>query len=50
MNITKRCVHPQEQTIRDAMEKAREVKAGHNSGHSANSTASEQSAGSAVTN
>lgn len=29
MNITKRYVHPQEQTILDAMEKARGVKAGH---------------------
>jgi len=33
MNITKRYVHPQEQTIRTAMERAREKKSGHNSGH-----------------
>lgn len=33
MNITKRYVHPQEQTILVAMEKARVVKGGHNSGH-----------------
>jgi hypothetical protein len=33
MNTTKRYVHPQEQTILDAMEKARAVKGGHNSGH-----------------
>ena len=30
MNITKRYVHPQEQTMLDAMEKARAVKGGHN--------------------
>jgi hypothetical protein len=36
MNITKRYVHPQEQTILDAMEKAREVKGRHNSGHNSN--------------
>jgi len=30
MNTTKRYVHPQEQTILDAMEKARVVKGGHN--------------------
>lgn len=33
MNITKRYVHPQEQTIRAAMERAREEKSGHTSGH-----------------
>ena len=33
MNITKRYVHPQEQTILAAMEKARVVKGGHSSGH-----------------
>jgi integrase len=33
MNITKRYVHPQEKTILEAMEKARVVKGGHNSGH-----------------
>ena len=33
MNTTKRYVHPQEQTILDAMEKTRVVKGGHNSGH-----------------
>ena len=35
MNITKRYIHPQEQTILDAMKKAREVRGGHRSGHSA---------------
>ena len=35
MNITKRYVHPQEQAIRDAMEKAREVSGRHNCGHNA---------------
>jgi integrase len=39
MNITKRYIHPQEHTIRDAMEKARAAKGGHNSGHNAESTA-----------
>ena len=29
MNITKRYIHPQEETILNAMEKAREVKGGH---------------------
>jgi integrase len=33
MNITKRYVHPQEQTILVAMEKARVVQGGHSSGH-----------------
>lgn len=33
MNITKRYVHPQEQTICDAMEKARSVATGHTFGH-----------------
>ena len=37
MNITKRYVHPQQQTILEAMEKARVAKGGHNSGHNANS-------------
>jgi integrase len=35
MNITRRYIHPQEQTILTAMEKAREVKGGHSSGHNA---------------
>lgn len=35
MNTTKRYVHPQEQTIRTAMERAREGKSGHTSGHTA---------------
>ena len=33
MNTTKRYVHPQEQTILDAMEKARAAKGGHSLGH-----------------
>jgi integrase len=33
MNITKRYVHPQEQTIRQAMERARSVPNGHTSRH-----------------
>jgi integrase len=35
MNITKRYVHPQEQTILSAMEKAGVAKSRHNSGHNA---------------
>jgi integrase len=35
MNITKRYVHPQEQTILDAMEKVRVAKGGHKIGHNA---------------
>jgi integrase len=50
MNITKRYIHPQEQTIREAMEKAREVKGGHSFGHTAASTVSEQGAESAAIN
>jgi integrase len=38
MNITKRYVHPQEQTILDAMEKARGEKGGHKSRHKADNT------------
>jgi integrase len=33
MAITKRYVHPQTETIRDAMEKARVARSGHTSGH-----------------
>ncbi len=33
MNITKRYVHPQEQTVRAAMERAREESGGHTFGH-----------------
>jgi integrase len=46
MNITKRYIHPQAHTIRDAMEKARMVPGGHSSGHTteiAGSEASDQS-------
>jgi hypothetical protein len=35
MNITKRYIHPQQQTILEAMEKARVAKGGHKSGHNA---------------
>lgn len=35
MNITKRYVHPQEQTIRAAMDRARAVEGGHTFGHTA---------------
>jgi integrase len=37
MNITKRYVHPQEQTIRAAMDRARGVGSGHTFGHTAQS-------------
>jgi hypothetical protein len=33
MSITKRYVHPQEGTLRDAVEKARVANGGHTSGH-----------------
>jgi hypothetical protein len=35
MNITKRYVHPQEQTIRAAMERVQGEKSGHTSEHTA---------------
>jgi len=35
MSITKRYIHPQEGTLRDAIEKARVAKGGHTSGHTA---------------
>ena len=35
MNITKRYVHPQEQTIRTAMNRAHEAQGGRSSGHTA---------------
>jgi integrase len=38
MNITKRYVHPQEQTIRAAMDRVRGEKGGHTSGHTAQKT------------
>jgi integrase len=38
MNITKRYIHPQQQTILDAMEKARAVKQGDESGHNPDNT------------
>jgi integrase len=50
MNITKRYVHPQEQTIREAMKKAREVKGGHSSGHNAENAPVGTDLGSAVIN
>lgn len=37
MNITKRYVHPQEQTIRAAMDRVHEEKRGHTLGHTAKS-------------
>jgi hypothetical protein len=39
MNITKRYVHPQEQPIFDAMEKARGAQGAHNFGHNGKSGA-----------
>jgi integrase len=50
MNITKRYIHPQEQTILDAMERARAVKGGHNSGHNVESAVVRASAESAAIN
>ena len=42
MNITKRYVHPQEQTIRAAMDRAGEVECGHTFGHTARPTVPEK--------
>jgi hypothetical protein len=38
MNTTKRYIHPQEQTIRAAMERAQVVNGGHTSGHTTETT------------
>jgi len=45
MNITKRYVHPQEHTIREAMEKARNAQGGHKYGHTGKGPDSATSAG-----
>jgi hypothetical protein len=37
MNITKRYVHPQEHTIREAMDEARNARGGRSFGHNAES-------------
>jgi integrase len=50
MNITKRYIHPQQQTILDAMEKARGVPGGHNSGHSPENAVATATPESAVIN
>jgi len=54
MTITRRYVHPQEHTIREALQRARgnapEVKGGHSIGHSGDSSASSHSARKAVIN
>ncbi len=50
MNITKRYIHPQSQTIRQAMEKAREAKGGHKYGHNAENGAETRMAESAAIN
>jgi hypothetical protein len=48
MNITKRYIHPQEQTILAAMKKARDAQGGHNSGHSGDFAQTATTAESAV--
>ena len=50
MNITKRYVHPQEETILNAMEKARGEKGGHKSGHNPETVAQGERAESAAIN
>lgn len=50
MSITKRYVHPQEHTIREAMEKARVAQSGHTSGHTAEIANSLPTPASAVIN
>ena len=42
MNITKRYVHPQEQTVRAAMERAQVANGGHSSGHTDPKVANEK--------
>ena len=41
MNTTKRYIHPQGHTIRDAMQKAREAPSGHSFGHNAKTAETE---------
>jgi len=43
MSITKRYIHPQEQTIREAIERAREANSGHTFGHTGASAESDAS-------
>jgi integrase len=50
MNTTKRYVHPQERTIQEAMERAREVQSGHTFGHTQVPKANEDAASSVVLN
>jgi integrase len=50
MNITKRYVHPQEQTIRQAMERARDAQGGHTSRHTGTTPANAISVGAAIPN
>lgn len=48
-STTRRYVHPQAETVRAAMERARSGRGGHNSGHSDEKTAVSQNASSAGT-
>jgi integrase len=50
MNITKRYIHPQSQTIREAMAKAREARGGHKYGHNAETGAETERVESAAIN
>jgi integrase len=50
MNITKRYIHPQQQTVLEAMEKSRSAKGGHNSRHTAENAAGDQTSGAPVIN
>jgi integrase len=50
MNITKRYVHPQEKTVREAMARAGVVQHGHTSGHTQPEAANSRSAQSALLN
>jgi integrase len=49
MSITKRYVHPQEQTILHAMERAREARGGHTFGHTAEKPTAGEAVGETVT-
>ncbi len=50
MNITKRYIHPQTQTIREAMERAGVARGGHTSGHTVAPRANSPTAQPAVLN
>jgi len=50
MAVTRRYIHPQAETIREGMEKARGAKSGHTFGHTGEIASPQPSTGSAVVN